>query len=343
MKDKKTIGVIEDFSKYGFSKDDVLLLRKTYSDIKHKSERLSKPSNCLICGEEKTSFCKSHLIPRFILKRISKNGELLIGKSIANYPITNEDEGVGNALTFRCICDKCDNEKFQTYESQHSYNCPISEELLKEISIKNFLASFSRQIVEVEMRRDIRKIYNNTFDVYELDALFSINAIKKEMKGLSHYIIDDIELDYVTPIAFQGELALLTGFDGEIINEYPNKPSDYDPHILHIAVFPLDDRTRVLLFINDGDIKYRKFYRHFRKLSLQEKLYAINYIILLYKEDWALSPDYIKYVKEEATDDLIRKTQIIEGLSYVKTKEVTDVFKIKTSGKVHNFLMDSLD
>lgn len=339
---KNKIRVIEDFSKYGFSKEETLFLRKAYSDIKHRSERLSKPSNCLICGAAKTSFCKSHLLPQFILKQISRNGELLIGKSIVNFPITNEDEGVGNALTFRCICDKCDNEKFQTYESYCSYSGPISEKLLKEIAIKNFLASYSRQIIEIEMRRDIRKFYNKTFDVYELDALFSIKAIRKEIKGVSHYIVDDIELDYVTPIAFQGELALLTGLDGEVINEYVNNPSDYNPHILHIAVFPLKNKTRILLFINDGDIKYRPFYKHFRKLTLQEKLYVINYIILLYKEDWALSPGYIEFVKEKKTDEIIRKTQTIEGLSYVKTKDVISVFKIETSGEVHNFLLDSL-
>ena len=336
-------GIIEDYSKADLTSEEIIEYRKYYSKLKHQSEKNARLSKCVVCGNETTSFCDSHTIPRFVLDKIARNGKVVIGRASINYPFTDKEQGINKALTFRCICEKCDNERFQLYENPDSLNDTVNENMLRQIAIKNLLQSYSRQVVEAEQYKAISGTDSPRYWVTNIDACYSLFAIKKALKQQTYYLIDDIKLDYTVPIAFQGEMCLLTGFDGETINDYVNKPSDYDPHILHIAVFPLEESTKILIFINDGDKKYRQFYKTYRKLSLSEKLYAINYIILLYKDDWVLSPVFAHFLNEESTDRLTRTTQVIEGAWHVRTNEVVEYFNIQTCGSVHNFLIDRLD
>ena len=338
---KKPSNIINNYQDTIFTEKGIIDFRKYYSRIKHNAESISKKTRCAICGEEASSFCNSHLIPRFVLERITFNGKLVIGKMVANYPFSDKEQGINNATTFKCICKQCDNEKFQDYENEQTYREEISSKILNQISIKNYLSSYSKQIVECEQYKMIIGENNRYSLIYQLDADYSLKAIKSELKGKKHYLIANIYLKYTVPLAFQGELCLLTGFDGETINEYVTGKSDYNPHVLHIAVFPLSFGTKILMFINDGDTKYRMFYKRFRSLSLEEQLYVINYIILLYKDDWALSPLFKDKLNDFDTTSWVKTTQLFNGLQ-IHTKDVVDNFRIKTSGGVHNFLMDCL-
>lgn len=83
---------------------------------------------------------------------------------------------------------------------------------------------------------------------------------------------------------------------------------------LHICIFPLENTSIVLMFIDSKHKRYRKFYKQFRKLSHIEKLAIVNYIIFLYSEDIFLS----KKIPSEILDN--------ENLKKI-TKQSFDVFK----------------
>lgn len=61
---------------------------------------------------------------------------------------------------------------------------------------------------------------------------------------------------------------------------------------LHLCVFPLKNQIAIILFINDGEIRYRRFYKQFRKLSEEEKVGVTNYLISLYCGDYFLCKRY---------------------------------------------------
>ena len=55
------------------------------------------------------------------------------------------------------------------------------------------------------------------------------------------------------------------------------------------------------MFIEDGDTRYRRFYKQFNKLSLEDKLAALTYIIFLYSEDIYFSKSIEQKVVESKT------------------------------------------
>lgn len=56
-------------------------------------------------------------------------------------------------------------------------------------------------------------------------------------------------LDYVVPIAYQGMSAIVTGVDGEMINDMFDYSPDYEVEYFHICILPLKYKTVVLTFI----------------------------------------------------------------------------------------------
>ena len=115
-------------------------------------------------------------------------------------------------------------------------------------------------------------------------------AKKCYQKGSTgYYIVYYQLLDYVAPIAVQSPIPLSIDIEGGVINNIFNQDPSYNPTDIHVCVFPLKDKTAVLLFIDDGDKNYRKFYKQLRKLNDDEQLGVINYIIFLYCEDYFLA------------------------------------------------------
>lgn len=43
------------------------------------------------------------------------------------------------------------------------------------------------------------------------------------------------------------------------------------------------------MFIEDGDKRYKQFYKHFNKLTLDDKLAAMTLIMFMYSEDMCFS------------------------------------------------------
>ena len=78
---------------------------------------------------------------------------------------------------------------------------------------------------------------------------------------------------------------------------------------IHISVFPLKSTSAILLFIEDGVKRYRKFYRSLRKLPKDDQLAAINYLVFSYTENVFMNPTTHKELrKNDLFMDMCRKS-----------------------------------
>ena len=132
---------------------------------------------------------------------------------------------------------------------------------------------------------------------YEKSYKKAKRAIEKNSTS-DYYLCYYEKLDYVVPIAFQASLAMVMDFEGNIINDIYNPSSKYAIQNIHISILPLKTETVIVMFIEDGDTRYRRFYKQFNKLPLEDKLAALTYIIFLYSEDIYFSKSIEKEVIE---------------------------------------------
>lgn len=342
---------INSIDKSDISKDKLIEVKKRFSKFQSIVNPIEDDKVCELCGSKVTSYCKSHTIPQFILKQVSNNGHLSTGQSMLDIPILKKSYGVGEALVFKCICDDCDNTKFQSYENPDKYSSKLSDDMIKQIALKNNLRMYDKSI---NVYNTFKKIHeeiptpyiNAKITVAKLDMQDYHNTIKRHEKT-KFYTIDDFILPYMALIAFQGILNMLVDLDGILINDLYNLNPNYRIQGLHVMVFPNNGYTHITLFIRDGDTRYRGFYKKFRRLNLEEKLYALNYMILLYSEDWVLNPSFAMKINDE-TIDLIRSTVDPEGQSdnyedYKKHRRqvmiaAKEKFIIPIKGTLFNFL-----
>ena len=102
----------------------------------------------------------------------------------------------------------------------------------------------------------------------------------------------------MVPIAFQCSLALAVDFNGNIINNIYNPSPEYSIQNIHISILPLKSETVIVMFIEDGDKRYRQFYKQFNKLTLDDKLAALTLIMFMYSEDMYFSKSIENEVRE---------------------------------------------
>ena len=86
------------------------------------------------------------------------------------------------------------------------------------------------------------------------------------------------------------------------------------------------------MFIEDGDKRYRNFYKQFKKLPLEEKLSALTYIIFLYSEDMFFSKSIEKEVNDshvlceagKTGQDIVAYTPFFDPLEILKKSHALD-------------------
>jgi len=79
-------------------------------------------------------------------------------------------------------------------------------------------------------------------------------------------------------------VALITGINGELINDNFNHKNNYKMEYLHVAVFPLKKSTAIITFMASNNSRYVKFEESISKLTQSQRLEVINRIIFLYAE-----------------------------------------------------------
>ena len=270
-----------------------------------------KPSSCLYCGATNLPFCNSHMVPEFCLRAIDIDGvgevngpNIIMGLPNIGVSLSKETLGINESGTFRQICRACDSKIFSTYENPDIYPTltePTSK-MLAEIAMKNYLKFIDKRTLEIALYEEMLKSVSVDFlgfsmrkrlSEYDLRCyLKSYNKAKKlsqKPQNDGYYLIYYKLLDYVAPIAIQSPIALASDLEGNTVNQILNDDKNYSPHDLHLCVFPLKTKTAIIMFIDDGAKCYRKFYKQFRKLTEEDKLGVINYIIFLYTEDYFLA------------------------------------------------------
>lgn len=174
--------------------------------------------------------------------------------------------------------------------------------MISQMAMKNYLKDISKREYEIAIYNNAMKLnpmmedylqYRQFINLMDLEEytngfLRAKRATKKPLDEY-YYLFYYEKLDYVVPVAFQSSIALITDFEGNIINDVYYLSHKYRIRDLHICVLPLKDETVIALFVEKNSKRYRKFYRQFNKLDRYKKLEAINYMIFSYSEDVYMS------------------------------------------------------
>lgn len=267
-----------------------------------EARNAAKRDTCYFCGKNTTSFCNSHSVPKFCLKNIAANGQVLTLNALIDNPFMDTKKGINVAGTFRLICNDCDNKIFSDYENPENYLKKPTQKMIAQIALKNNLKSISKRLFEIELYNILKtksslgyvigsaKNNVNKIDLkeYEYSYRKAKNALEKKC-STDYYICYYEKLNYVVPIAFQSSLALIVDFDNNIINDIYSSSTKYRIQNIHINILPLKSETVIIMFIENGDKRYRKFYQQFQKLSSEDKLAALTLIMFMYSEDMYFS------------------------------------------------------
>lgn len=195
-------------------------INKKVSSLIAEATKNAKLEYCILCSKPCSSFCNSHSIPQFALKRIAEDGKVML---------------------------------------------PLQDEILRS----------------------------------------SLDGRKSNRYYLCFYTV----LDYVVPYAAQSSITLISDFEDSIVNNIYSQEQKYRIKAIHISVFPLKSTSAILLFIEDGVKRYRKFYRSLRKLPNDDQLAAINYLVFSYTENVFMNPTTHKELrKNDLFMDMCRKS-----------------------------------
>ena len=94
---------------------------KKISKIQGQARQEAKLNYCYYCKKEVSSFCNSHSVPQFCLRRIATDGKLYYANTLIDLPFLRNEQGVNEAGTFQLICRDCDSRIFQQYEDPNAY------------------------------------------------------------------------------------------------------------------------------------------------------------------------------------------------------------------------------
>lgn len=271
-----------------------------------------------------------------------------------------DKQGKKNTLVFYNLCKECDGIFFQEYEHEEFFYQKLSNEAINKIALKNYfiylykqqkeVAKFEKLLTEVDKNFQMKQFLENQLFLSKFNVNDTNAKIKKYLKrkhNQNFYVIDEIDLSYGTIVAYQGFITLVYGFDGLINNIY-NYDKAYKVQQLGLCIFPHSKGTKILLFCEDGSTRLKHFYKTFKHLSIEEKLYVINYILLLYEEEWAMDGSFKEELNKETlqlinqSDTIVQETN--DPLSIVENENLVDlarsIFELKTDGDIYNFLSD---
>jgi len=280
------------------------------SRLLKEARQAAKRDTCYFCGKPVTSFCNSHSVPRFALSRIAEDGK--VSKTLQNKTLMHEKTlGLKQTGTFKLICNTCDNESFQDYENPNAYTKTPTNKMIAQIALKNYLLMIYKRLTELELYTILGNEFPNSkcfcdelVYIRNLDLMGYISSLEyaqkaiKKAKDKYYHLYYYKVLDYVVPYAAQSSITLVGDFEDEIINNLYALSPVYKTKDIHVAVFPLETTSVVMLFVEDGETRYRKFYKQFKKLSSEDQLSAINYIVFSNIENVYLNPKVQKEVKK---------------------------------------------
>ena len=329
---------------------DMIETKKKVAKFLKEVRDESKPSRCIVCGRLQSSFCNSHSVPRMVLKNIAENGNVLQANALVGMEIIDTEKGVNNSGTFQFICRECDASLFKDYENQDNLLAqPIDNKIIAEIVLKDTLVMLSKRNQEKVIYSKGAKMgkidgVENMIETQELDEREYRDEMQLYMELInncndSFNVVYHTILPYVVPIATQTIIAMQKDLEGvEINNLY-----DFSPAIriqnIHIAVFPLEDSTVVVMFYHKRDRKYRKFWRQMNSISEGRRLEIINYLIFKYSENYYLAPSIKETIEhDEKLVQLSREYNEMPNLGYILSNTMISEYKPVQCDEIPNFL-----
>lgn len=322
MEDKmKIYNLTEEIDSENIDKNKEIEIKKAINNFFRDARKKSKQIKCFYCGKPENKFCNSHSVPRQILENIKDKGEVLNTNSILNILGMDELYGVNKAGTFNMLCRNCDGKIFSEYENFDNYEERMNQKILAQIVMKISLKNLYRKINNYNEMEWLNEKTGNFFrfdESIDLDKKEYLSNFKKAKEinenpsKNGYYLFYYKELNYVVPIAFQDSVTLVSGLEGELINDLHCLKDSYKTKEIYICVFPLKEKTIILMFIDSDSKRYRTFYKKFKKLDENEKLEVINYIMFLYSENIFISPK-VKGIleKDEKLKEITEKTSNI--------------------------------
>ena len=320
-----------------------------YKDISIVKSKINQQFNkqqehtcCAICGKElknnSKAFHKSHTVPFFCLENIkgiyNKNYGVLNGNFACLRTSFSDKEFIGTnkAGVFYSICSKCDQEKFSIYESEEALLNLSPNELVDSLALKIYLnelfnsslRNFKSTINHSELTDDqlisafysnVAKIEESAIDADIRDFMDDLNYAKKSFeKGYSNYrIIYNSILEYTVPIAAQVAIPISQNVDYsklQIIN-VSNKKRLED---ILVCIFPLKEKSVIIVFSRIDNKLIKKYNKQFKKLSDENKLKEIFYLLIRYK---ASNFFYSPILKDILENENIRGICSIEDTNMV--------------------------
>ena len=159
-----------------------------------------------------------------------------------------------------------------------------------------------------------QRINSLDFDEIKNELERDIKILKKQSTSSFELIYWKI-LDYVTPIAFQGHIALYGDLNGNIINDLYSIKKDYVIENLNLCVFPLKNKTVIIMFLIKENKNYKNFIKQFKKLKDYEKLKLIFFIIFNYSEDF--------FISKKTNNDLLNNVELDNV-----TQNISDIYAL---------------
>ena len=98
--------------------------KKEVYDLLKEARQSSKPAECILCREELGRPCKSHSIPKFVLKNIASSGHVFTTNTALQWQILDDSKGVKDFETFLTICRDCDSQYFLPFRDVSSDGTP---------------------------------------------------------------------------------------------------------------------------------------------------------------------------------------------------------------------------
>lgn len=352
-KDPNTVSFVRLGTSRPESKERQIEISKFYSKITAEVNAIAKKDTCYLCGKPCSSFCNSHSIPQFMLHSVAQNGKVIsyIQKELS--PEKN-DPGVKSAGTFQLICRSCDNTVFQEYESPDSYSCTPSDKMLAQIALKNYLHMLWKRTNEIEYYRLLPKYFPHSKQMtqvklyfaerdlrdYRKMYLYAKRALDRNLSG-KYYLCFYRELDYIVPYASQAAITLFSDLDDNIVNNIFIESDEYSIECIHVCVFPLETRSVIMAFVEAGNKRYRRFYRQLNKLSLDDQLATLNYIVFSNTENVFVHSSLTKQPQEnEVFRDICKMTfdHTYTSMNPNPTAQALHEFGLSRRTQIPNFL-----
>ncbi len=279
--------------------NSLIEIRKQVSALMNESKRRAKRTECIWCGNKITSFCNSHSVPQCIIRNIEIEGKVDYFNTLAELPVMNPDKGINEAGTFKLLCRNCDSKLFQDYEDLERLKDKPDGRMLSEIALKNLMVMLNKRYIEVELQKVIQESFDVPFylnmehqmQIKELDLKdfgWEYLRTKRLIQNNDNDAFNMLfwkKLDYVIPIAFQGQVVLYGDLNGNVVSDIYDFSETNIVKNLHVCLFPLKNESVVFAFYHKDDHEYDRFAKQFSELDEAQQLQLISYILYERCED----------------------------------------------------------